>query len=215
MFVNAPLRDYTVRPRVNDYTLPVLGMAYIATYARHAGHNVGLLDAEAHGLGIDESAAIVNRARPRWAGFNLLAPTYALSARIAHALDPDIKIMVGGHHAKAMPGTVLCDPRFERLTALVLGEGETRVAALLDDHTRRAALPQVMWRDPHRDAIAVGSTVATRAPGCPRTSSNSPSWTARSCPRIPTGRPTAGWRPTSSARAAAPTTAASAAPQSP
>ncbi|WP_439681823.1 B12-binding domain-containing radical SAM protein [Embleya sp. MST-111070] len=156
VFVNAPLRDYTVRPRVNDYTLPVLGMAYIATYARHAGHNVGLLDAEAHGLGIDETAALVNRARPRWAGFNLLAPTYALSARIAHTLDPDIKIMVGGHHAKAMPHTVLRDPRFERLTALILGEGETRVAALLDDHTRRATLPQVMWRDPHPDTIAVG-----------------------------------------------------------
>ncbi|KWT56859.1 hypothetical protein ADL21_38530 [Streptomyces albus subsp. albus] len=37
LFVNAPLRDYALRPRVNDYTLPVLGMAYIATYARQAG----------------------------------------------------------------------------------------------------------------------------------------------------------------------------------
>ena len=33
LFVNAPLRDYALRPRVNDFTLPVLGMAYIATYA--------------------------------------------------------------------------------------------------------------------------------------------------------------------------------------
>lgn len=31
LLVNAPLRDYAVRPRVNDFTLPVLGMAYIAT----------------------------------------------------------------------------------------------------------------------------------------------------------------------------------------
>lgn len=149
VFVNAPLRDYALRPRTNDYTLPVLGMAYIATNARQAGYNVGLLDAEAHGLSVDATIRIVNEARPRWAGFNLLAPTYAISARIAHGLDPDIKTMVGGHHAKAMPERVLADPRFERLTALVLGEGETRVAALLADHTRRAALPQVMWRD-HR-----------------------------------------------------------------
>jgi anaerobic magnesium-protoporphyrin IX monomethyl ester cyclase len=27
LFVNAPLRDYDQRARVNDYTLPVLGMS--------------------------------------------------------------------------------------------------------------------------------------------------------------------------------------------
>ncbi|MFJ1551328.1 hypothetical protein [Streptomyces sp. NPDC088246] len=54
LFVNAPLRDYDQRPRTNDYTLPVLGMAYIATYAQKAGFNVGVLD-----------AARPNRTRPR------------------------------------------------------------------------------------------------------------------------------------------------------
>lgn len=37
LFVNAPLRDYAQRPRVNDFTLPVLGMAYLATYAADRG----------------------------------------------------------------------------------------------------------------------------------------------------------------------------------
>ncbi|MEU3982788.1 radical SAM protein [Streptomyces sp. NPDC026672] len=147
LFVNAPLRDYTLRPRVNDYTLPVLGMAYIATYARQAGFNVGILDAEAHGLGIERTVAVVNAARPRWVGMNLLAPTYELSARIAAGLDDGIALMVGGHHAKAMPERVLADPRMARLRALVLGEGEPRVAALLADETRRSELPGVMWRD--------------------------------------------------------------------
>jgi anaerobic magnesium-protoporphyrin IX monomethyl ester cyclase len=40
LFVNAPLRDYTERPRVNDFTLPVLGMGYLATYATTQGFNV-------------------------------------------------------------------------------------------------------------------------------------------------------------------------------
>ncbi|GHE90278.1 hypothetical protein GCM10018785_66480 [Streptomyces longispororuber] len=157
LFVNAPLRDYARRPRTNDYTLPVLGMAYIATYARDVGgFNVGLLDAEAHGLGVDETARIVDEARPRWAGMNLLAPTYEMSARIAAALDPGIRLMVGGHHARAMPERVLADPRMDRLCALIIGEGETRVAALLDDHTRRAELPGVLWRDPLLGTTAVG-----------------------------------------------------------
>lgn len=37
VFLNAPLRDYSLRPRTNDFTLPVLGMGYIATYAEHKG----------------------------------------------------------------------------------------------------------------------------------------------------------------------------------
>ncbi|MFD4248261.1 B12-binding domain-containing radical SAM protein [Amycolatopsis thermoflava] len=154
VFVNAPLRDYTEHPRVNDFTLPVLGMGYLATYAASRGFNVGLLDAEAHGLGIDTTIRLLNSLAPRWAGFNLLAPTYQLSARIAAGLHPDIKILLGGHHAKAMPTEILTDPRMARCTALVLGEAETRVAELLDDHHRRADLPSVLWRDPTTNTVA-------------------------------------------------------------
>ncbi|MFC4009617.1 B12-binding domain-containing radical SAM protein [Nonomuraea purpurea] len=148
LLVNAPLRDYRIRPRVNDYTLPVLGMAYIATYAATRGYRVGVLDAEAAGLPVDETIALINQAHPRWAGFNLLAPTYELTATIVAALDPDIRIMAGGHHAKAMPQRILTDPRMTRCDALILGEAETRVVELLADHRSRADLPAVMWLDP-------------------------------------------------------------------
>lgn len=148
LLVNAPLRDYSLRPRVNDYTLPVIGMGYIATYAAAAGHNVGVLDAEAHGLGIEQTAQIVNETAPRWAGFNLLAPTYEISARIAAVLNPGIALMLGGHQAKAMPTEILTDPRMAACQALVIGEAETRVAALLDDVGTRGTLPGVMWLDP-------------------------------------------------------------------
>jgi anaerobic magnesium-protoporphyrin IX monomethyl ester cyclase len=148
VFVNAPLRDYSVRPRVNDFTLPVLGMAYIATYAADSGYNVGVLDAEACGLGISDTARLVNEAAPRWAGFNLLAPTYEVSAAIAAGLDPDIKIMLGGHQAKAMPAHILADPRMGRCEALIIGEAETRTTQILGDTQRRANMPGVMWPDP-------------------------------------------------------------------
>jgi anaerobic magnesium-protoporphyrin IX monomethyl ester cyclase len=158
VFVNAPLRDYSERPRVNDFTLPVLGMGYLATYAAARGHNVGVLDAEAHGLGIAQTADLINRLRPRWAGFNLLAPTYQVSATIATALDPAIKVMLGGHQAKAMPAEILADPRMVRCHALVIGEAETRVAELLDDSARRGDLPGVMWIDPVMKTPVTGGT---------------------------------------------------------
>jgi hypothetical protein len=119
LFVNAPLRDYTQRPRVNDFTLPVLGMGYIATYAAAQGYNVGVLDAEAHGLGTTHTIRLINSLGPRWVGFNLLAPTYEISAQIATGLDPGIKLMLGGHQAKAMPTEILTDPRMARCEALV------------------------------------------------------------------------------------------------
>ncbi|MEE1791048.1 radical SAM protein [Streptomyces sp. BE308] len=169
LFVNAPLRDYGLRPRTNDYTLPVLGMAYIATYAQEVGgFNVGVLDAEAHGLGVEETARIVNSVRPRWVGMNLLAPTYEMSARIAAVLDPGIAVMVGGHHARAMPARILDDPRMGNLRALVIGEAETRVASLLADERHRAELPGVMWRDrllgTHGAGIAHGDTAQWLGP---------------------------------------------------
>ncbi len=156
VFVNAPLRDYAERPRVNDFTLPVLGMGYLATYATNQGFNVGVLDAEAHGLGVHQTIDIINNLAPRWAGFNLLAPTYEISADIAQQLDPGIKVMLGGHQAKAMPAEILSDPRMSRCAALVIGEGETRVSELLGDHHRRVALPGVMWVDPILKAPAKG-----------------------------------------------------------
>lgn len=157
LFVNAPLRDYSLRPRINDFTLPVLGMGYIATYAAAQGFNVGVIDAEALGLGIDQVIGLINEAAPRWAGFNLLAPTYELSARIAAGLDAGIRVMAGGHQAKAMPSAVLHDPRFDRLQALVLGEGETRVAELLTDRRSRSGLPGVLWLDPATKTPVTGS----------------------------------------------------------
>jgi anaerobic magnesium-protoporphyrin IX monomethyl ester cyclase len=162
LFVNAPLRDYGLRPRTNDFTLPVLGMGYIATYAASQGFNVGVIDAEALGLGVNQTIRIINEASPRWAGFNLLAPTYEISARIAAGLDPDIQVMVGGHQAKAMPYEVLADLRFARLEALVLGEGETRVVELLKDRGYRSELPGVMWLDPAMKTPRTGSGAASR-----------------------------------------------------
>lgn len=156
LLVNAPLRDYDARPRVNDFTLPVLGMAYIATYAAAAGFNVAVVDAEAHGLGVAATTELVNQLAPRWVGLNLLAPTYEVSATIADGLAADILVMVGGHQAKAMPVEILTDPRMRNVAALVLGEGETRVVELLHDYRCRAELPGVMWREPRLETVNTG-----------------------------------------------------------
>ncbi|GAB3138967.1 radical SAM protein [Micromonospora sonneratiae] len=137
-------------------------MGYIATYAAANGFNVGVLDGEALGLTVSQIQQTINRSAPRWAGFNLLAPTYELSATIASGLDPSIEIMVGGHQAKAMPHAIIDDPRFDRLAALVVGEGESRVVELLKDRSSRSQLPGVMWRDRLLNSPVTGGIPGTK-----------------------------------------------------
>lgn len=147
LLVNSPLANYDERPRLNDYTLPCLGLGYLATFAADRGFNVGVLDAEALGMGLNEIAAQIERLQPRWVGLNLLAPTYQYSVRILQDLPRSARVMLGGHHAKAMPSEILADARIPRIDALVLGEAETRAAALLEDISVRRRLPGVTWRD--------------------------------------------------------------------
>jgi radical SAM superfamily enzyme YgiQ (UPF0313 family) len=169
LFINAPLKNYDVAPRYNDFTLPVLGLGYIATYAKQQGFNVGVLDAEALGLGISQVVALVNALRPRWVGLNLLAPTYRYSVDILRQLDPAILVMLGGHQAKALPQRILHDSHLPRIDALVLGEGEYRVAALLEDEARRTDLPAVFWKTPagvigQSEAPAISQGISWLAP---------------------------------------------------
>jgi anaerobic magnesium-protoporphyrin IX monomethyl ester cyclase len=60
-----------------------------------------------------------------------------------------------------MPTEILTDPRMARCEALVIGEAETRVTALLHDHRARAELPGVLWLDPILRAPVTGGRPGT------------------------------------------------------
>jgi anaerobic magnesium-protoporphyrin IX monomethyl ester cyclase len=147
VLVNSPLKNYDRHPRLNNFTLPTLGLGYIATCVEEAGFSVGLIDAEALGLGLSKVAAMLNESRPRWVGLNLLAPTYVQSVGLLQLIDPGISVMLGGHQAKAMPEAILADIQIPRVDALVLGEAETRVPLLLADLHSRCDLPAIYWRE--------------------------------------------------------------------
>ncbi len=146
VFINSPLKDYDKSPRRNNFTLPVLGLGYLATCARKSGFNVGVLDAESLALGVSQIVKITNEAAPRWVGLNLLAPTYRNGVEVLRRINPEIQVMLGGHQVKAMPNEILGDKLIPRIDAMVLGEGEYRVERLLEDIDGRKQLPQVLWR---------------------------------------------------------------------
>ena len=163
LFINSPIKNYDISPRYNDFTLPVLGLAYIATYVREQGFTVDVLDAEALGLGISKIIATVNALQPRWVGLNLLAPTYRHSIEILRGLDPGILVMLGGHQAKAMPTRILNDTQIPRIDALILGEGEYRVAEIVRHVDTRKILPHVWWRDNSGEVCQGEASIGTNS----------------------------------------------------
>lgn len=157
VLVNSPIHDYSDRTRVSADTLPSLGMAYIATVAADAGFNVALLDAEQAGMSPGEIAALLNRTATRWAGFNLLSPAYETAASSIDRLDAWIRVVVGGPHARARRDATLRDPRMRNCHALIVGEAENRVLALLRDPWSREVLPETYWLE--EDAVCSGRSV--------------------------------------------------------
>jgi len=102
VLVNSPLRDYGERKKEDYEVLPPLGLAYIATQASYKGHNVGLIDAEHHGVEQSILAETVNNLHPRVAGINVLTPNRIQALKFAEQLDPEILLIIGGAHASKL-----------------------------------------------------------------------------------------------------------------
>ncbi len=128
---------------------PPIGLAYLASSVRHAGHHVSFIDGigqdiehvyyfgsknlYVNGMTID---AIVDAVDPQVDFICVSFPfshEYPLTKRLCHALRvrfPHVTILGGGEHITALPEFSLRD--CPSLDYVVLGEGEETVVDLLD-----------------------------------------------------------------------------------
>lgn len=133
ILVNSPLRDYELRAKDDYEVLPPMGLGYIATQAFSEGHNVGLIDAEHHGVEQSRLADTVNSLHPRLAGINVLTPNRTQALKFAEQLEPEIPLIIGGAHANAMIEKTLREfTAVHPKVILARGEAELAVAAILD-----------------------------------------------------------------------------------
>jgi len=154
LFVNAPLRDYTQRSRVNDFTLPVLGMGYLhpgATWGPFAGGDNPATD----GRVAEEQAGIVTEyggdiedipvsARTHQ-GIDTLLETIQLvaEAEVEPKANPDRPATGAVIEAKmdktrGAVATLLVQRGTLRVGDLVVaGSAQGRLKALFDDRGRR------------------------------------------------------------------------------
>lgn len=139
-------------PRETNVTgcYPPLGLAYVAAALRRAGHDVGILDAEALGLGNAElpdrlpaEAAIVGFTATTLGWPAARAAAAAVRARLPHAL-----LVIGGPHVTAFPADTLEASVFD---VGVVGDGEETMVAIAGRHERGAPpddLPGCVTRRP-------------------------------------------------------------------
>jgi radical SAM superfamily enzyme YgiQ (UPF0313 family) len=144
---------------------PPLGLAYLAAVARQAGHEVAIVDANALGLSVTESARRVRALEPTVVGLTATTPTLDLAGAIAAALGSGgrrVPILLGGPHGTALAARTLAEQ--PAVDVVARGEGEATLPPLLArldagplDPTALAEVPGLAFR---RDGEVVDTGIA-------------------------------------------------------
>ena len=123
------------------FTLPVLGLGYIATYAAREGFNVGVIDVEADGLGVSAICEEVNKASDSHHPLARMSPP---PNPVTPTYQGDPAIYFAHQVVDELRGGVLLVPKFQRPAST--GNDEQR-CRLLDSIKRRLPIGSfLLWR---------------------------------------------------------------------
>ncbi len=109
-----------------------LGVYYLASYVRQAGHEAFVIDGEAHQMPVSAVVSKVLDYKPDLIGISSTTVAFhrALeTAREIKACIPGLPVVIGGPHATAVREEVLTHPEID---FAVFGEGEETLKELLD-----------------------------------------------------------------------------------
>ncbi|HEU6444733.1 MAG TPA: radical SAM protein [Gaiellaceae bacterium] len=112
---------------------PSLGIAYIASSLREAGHTVDLLDGKLAGLAVDDIVTRVRDRPPDLVGITCMTVEYPRAVEIARRIKSDradVPVIVGGAHVNAVGRQALEEG--ESFDYACVGEGEYLVRELVD-----------------------------------------------------------------------------------
>jgi anaerobic magnesium-protoporphyrin IX monomethyl ester cyclase len=129
---------------------PALGIAYVASSLRAAGHHIGLLDGKLDDLTLDDIVNRVREDRPDLVGITCMTVEYPRAVEIARRIKQDradVPIVVGGAHVNAVGGQALEEG--DGFDYACVGEGEYLTCELADALERKAdpsAIPGLVSR---------------------------------------------------------------------
>jgi anaerobic magnesium-protoporphyrin IX monomethyl ester cyclase len=142
---------------------PALGIAYIASSLRAAGHEIELLDGKLDELTIDDVVERVRDGRPDLVGITCMTVEYPRAVEIARRIKderPETPIMVGGAHVNAVGRQALEEGA--GFDYACVGEGEhaaCELAEALERNTDPSDIPGLVSRR--------GSELVTAPPRSP------------------------------------------------
>ena len=137
---------------------PGLGIAYIASSLRAAGHEIDLLDGKLAHLTVDEIVRRVVEGRPDLVGITCMTVEYPRAVQIATRIKRDragVPIIVGGAHVNAVGRQALEEGA--AFDYACVGEGEYLVRELADALERSveaSAIPGIVSRKGGEIAVA-------------------------------------------------------------
>lgn len=113
----------------NSYNIP-LGLAYLAAYARRAGHKVKILDPEARGMPLELMWREAAEFAPDLVGITSVTPNFSMARQLALEARKRFSclVLMGGPHANALPRSTLLG--VPGLDAVIRGEGELPLLAI-------------------------------------------------------------------------------------
>lgn len=135
------------------YSVPPLGLGYLATAARRDGFDVHILDCTRDRLDSDGFRRRILESRPRMVGFQTFSydfHTVRQALAVVKEIDPGIVTVVGGAHPSGVPAETL--QQMPAADYAVRGEGE-RALPMLARRTLRGEdidardIPGLVWRD--------------------------------------------------------------------
>lgn len=113
---------------------PPLGLTYLAAVLEKAGHDVELLDALMLGIQFPKLKRILEETKPELVGVSSFTPTryecFRTADRIKETLGPEVKVVLGGPHASAVPEDTL--EKVRSVDYVVRGEGEISLLELVE-----------------------------------------------------------------------------------
>jgi anaerobic magnesium-protoporphyrin IX monomethyl ester cyclase len=129
---------------------PALGIAYVASSLRAAGHELELLDGKLDHLSVDDIVARVRDGRPDLVGITCMTVEYPRAVEIARRIKHEragVPIVVGGAHVNAVGRQALEEG--DAFDFACVGEGEhlaCELASALEHDDDPSAIPGLVSR---------------------------------------------------------------------
>ena len=131
-----------------------LGIASIAAYVKEKGYSVGLLDAQAEKLSLEQIKRRIEELKPEIVGVTSMTPTVHDDLAIARlAKEKGCYTVLGGPQINAMPRETM---KFDFVDFGILGEGEYpmyRLIQAIEGKIEYSEVPGLIFKDANKDII--------------------------------------------------------------